>query len=465
MNHRTTRLLLLTISALASFATAASGDDWPQWRGANREGVWHEQGILQSFPAKGLPVRWRAPLGSGFSGPAVAKGRVFVLDRVLAEGVPKDVKTQWNYRDKTTGRERVVCLDEATGKTLWTQPYSCAYSIAYGSGPRATPTVYDDKVYTLGAMGNLLCLDVATGQIVWQKNFVADYRVEVPVYGYAGAPLVDGPRLIAVVGGQDQAIVAFDRETGRELWKSGSASEPGYSAPIIRTLSGKRQLIVWHADALVGIEPESGKALWSVPHHPMAGMAISTPAVDGDRMALSSQFEGTMLLDFSRDPQADAPAAPKIVWKKSAAGSVPERQWKKAGFNTTLSTVLLTGNHVYGVSVYGETCCLDAADGSRVWTTLQPTSGGTEPHDRWCSAFFVPHGDKVFIFNERGDLIMARLKPSGYEEIGRTHVLDPDMSSSGGGRKVIWSHPAFANRCLYARNDHEIICVSLAASQ
>ena len=121
------------------------------------------------------------------------------------------------------------------------------------------------------------------------------------------------------------------------------------------------------------------------------------------------------------------------MWKKSAAGSVPERQWKKAGFNTTMSTVLLCGNHVYGVSVYGETCCLDAADGSRVWTTLQPTSGGTEPHDRWCSAFFVPHGDKVFIFNERGDLILARLKPSGYEEIARTHLLDPDMPSSGGG--------------------------------
>jgi outer membrane protein assembly factor BamB len=226
-------------------------------------------------------------------------------------------------------------------------------------------------------------------------------------------------------------------------------------------LGGKRQLIVWHADALIGIEPEAGKVLWSVPHHLMAGMAISTPAVDGDRLAVSSQFEGAMLLQFSRDS-----AGPKIVWKKTAAGSVPEKQWKKAGFNTTMSTVLLMGNYVYGVSVYGETCCLDAADGSRVWTTLQPTSGGAEPHDRWCTAFFVPHGDKVFIFNERGDLILARLKPSGYEEIARTHLLDPDMpSSGGGGRKVIWSHPAFANRCVYARNDHEIICVSLAAAK
>ena len=459
MNHRTLRPFVLAFLALADLVAAASGDDWPQWRGANREGVWREQGIMQSFPAEGLPVRWRAALGPGFSGPAVAAGKVLGMDRVLAEGAPKDVKTQWNYRDKTSGQERIVCLDEASGKPLWSQAYPCHYSIAYGSGPRATPTVDGDKVYTFGAMGDLLCLDVATGHVVWQKNFVRDYGVEVPAYGFASAPLVDGPRLIAVVGGQDQAVVAFDRQTGRELWKSGSSSEPGYCAPIIRTLGGKRQLIVWHADALVGIEPESGKVLWSVPHHPMAGMSIATPAVDGDRLAVSSQYEGAMLLQFSRNA-----AEPRIVWKKAAAGSVPERQWKKAGFNTTMSTVLLTGNHVYGVSVYGETCCLDAADGSRVWTTLQPTSGGAEPHDRWCTAFFVPHGDKVFIFNERGDLILARLKPTGYEEIARTHLLDPDMASSGGGgRKVIWSHPAFANRCVYVRNDHEIICVSLAA--
>jgi outer membrane protein assembly factor BamB len=460
MNRSTSQLLLLATLILASLALPARGDDWPQWRGTNREGVWRERGIVESFPTAGLPVRWRAPLGAGFSGPAVAQGKVFVMDRLLAEGAPQDVKTQWNYRDKTMGRERVVCLDEASGKPLWTQSYPCAYSIAYGSGPRATPTVSGDKVYTLGAMGDLLCLDVATGKILWQKNFVRDYGAEVPTYGYAGAPLVDGRRLIAVVGGEEHAVVAFDRETGRELWRSGSSSEPGYCAPIIRTLGGKRQLIVWHADGLVGIEPETGKVFWTIPHHPMAGMSISTPAVDGERLAVSSQYEGCMLLEFSRDT-----TVPKIVWKKTATGSVPEKQWKKAGFNTTFSTVLLSGGHVYGVSVYGETCCLDAADGRRVWTTLQPTSGGSEPHDRWCSAFFVSHGDKVFIFNERGDLILARLKPSGYEELARTHLLDPDMSSSGGGRKVIWSHPAFANRCVFVRNDHEIISVSLAAAK
>ena len=129
---------------------AARADDWPQWRGANREGIWREEGIVESFPAKGLPVRWRAPVGAGFSGPAVAAGRVYLTDRMLDDSAQADVKSQYNYRDKTHGWERVVCLDEATGKPIWTHKYPCAYSVAYGSGPRATPTVEGGKVYTLG---------------------------------------------------------------------------------------------------------------------------------------------------------------------------------------------------------------------------------------------------------------------------------------------------------------------------
>jgi outer membrane protein assembly factor BamB len=173
---------------------------------------------------------------------------------------------------------------------------------------------------------------------------------------------------------------------------------------------------------------------------------------------VSSAYEGVLMLEFK--PGA---AEPTVLWKASA-GTVPERQWKKAGFNTTMCTVLLMDNHVYGVSLYGETCCLDGDTGQRVWTTLQPTSGGEVPRERWSTLFMVPHGKKVFLFNEKGDLILARLTRAGYDEIGRTHILDPDMPSVGsGGRKVVWSHPAFANRCIYARNNHEIVCVFLAA--
>ena len=457
MNPSAPRLLSVSLTLLLGAALPLHADDWPQWRGPLRDGVWRETGILERFPPERLPVRWRTTVGPGFSGPAVADGRVFLMDRAVDQDAAADVKTQWNYRDKTTGRERVLCLDEATGKILWRHAYPCAYTVAYGSGPRATPTVCADKVYTLGAMGDLLCLNTATGKVVWQENFVRDYGAEVPLYGFASPPLVDGERLITVVGGQDHAVVALDRHTGKELWKAGSASEPGYCAPLICTLGGQRQVIAWLADALMGLEPETGRVRWTIPRSLVAGMAISTPAIEGNRLAVCSQYEGVMMLEFK--PGA---AEPAILWKASA-GTVPEHQWRKAGFNTTISTVLLMGGYVYGVSLYGETCCLDDQTGQRMWTTLEPTSGGTVPRERWSTLFMVPHGDKVFIFNEKGDLLLARLTPAGYNEISRTHIVDPDMASAGGGgRKVVWSHPAFANRCVYARNAHEIVCISLA---
>jgi outer membrane protein assembly factor BamB len=456
MNSKTACLFVLTLLH-ASFSLHA--EDWPQWRGTLRDGVWRETGILEQFPTGALPVRWQTAIGPGFAGPAVARGRVFLMDRALEAGASADVKTRWNYRDQTSGQERVVCLDEGTGKVLWTHAYPCKYSLAYGSGPRATPTVCGDKLYTLGAMGDLLCLDADTGRIAWQKNLVRDYGAEVPLYGFASAPLADANRLVTMVGGKGQAVVALDRNTGRELWRSGSASEPGYSAPLLRTLGGRRQLVVWHADALAGLEPETGKLLWEVSHTINIGMAITTPATDDNHLAVSSQYEGTLMLEFK--PGA---AQPTVLWKASA-GTVPERQWKPAGFNTTLSTVLLLRGYVYGVSLYGETCCLDGQTGRRVWTTLEPTSGGTVPKERWSTLFMVPHEDKVFLFNDKGDLILARLSPAGYREVGRAHVIEPDMPSTGsGGRKTVWSHPAFANRSVYVRNAHQIVCISLAAA-
>lgn len=450
------RLGLLLLPLLATVPLKA--DDWPEWRGAQRDGVWRETGIVEQLPKEGPPRRWQMPIGAGYCGPAVAAGRVVLMDRAVDPQAQAEVKTQWNFRDKTAGQERVVCLDEATGKIVWTHAYPCAYTVAYGSGPRATPTIRDGFVYTLGAMGDLIALDLATGKPVWQKNLPREFKTEPPLYGYASPPLVDGDRLIVLVGGEGQAVVALDRRTGKLLWKAGDSTEPGYCAPIIRTVGGRRQLIAWTANALMGLDPETGRIGWSIAHAPKVGMAITTPSVEGEQLAISSQYEGTLLFSFRPDA-----AEPKLVWTASA-GTSPERQWKKSGFNTTMSTVLLAGKHVYGTSLYGEFCCLDAATGDRVWTTLAPTSGGDVPRDRWSTVFMIPHGDRVFIFNEKGDLILARLSGAGYQEIGRAHLIEPDMNSAGnGGRKVVWSHPAFANRSIYLRNNHEIVCYGLAA--
>ena len=191
----------------------AAAEDWPQWRGAGRLGVWHEDGIVERFPAGGLQVDWRVPVGSGYAGPAVADGRVFVLD--------------WREDpDSRTldGTERALALDEETGAVLWTHEWATSYQIIqarYAIGPRATPTVDGERVYVVGATGRLWCLDAATGAVVWQQDYIADYDTTVPTWGITSAPLVDGERLIALVGGEpDALVVAFDKRTGEELWRA-----------------------------------------------------------------------------------------------------------------------------------------------------------------------------------------------------------------------------------------------------
>ena len=182
---------------------AVDADDWEQWRGVDRLGIWHEDGIIESFPDSGLPVTWRAPLRSGFSGPAVSDGRVFVVDWL------EDLESR-----TLDGTERAVAIDEETGAVLWTHEWRTTYRMlmaSYAVGPRATPTVDGDRVYVGGATGRLFCLDVETGDVLWSKDYVTDYGTSIPTWGTASAPLVDGGKLITVVGGaKDAMVMAYD---------------------------------------------------------------------------------------------------------------------------------------------------------------------------------------------------------------------------------------------------------------
>ena len=258
----------------------ACADDWPQWLGPQRDGIWRETGIVDKFPAGGPTVRWRAPLGGGYAGPAVAGGRVFVTDRVLPEGAnnPNDQFKQ----DAVAGKERVLCFNEADGKLLWTHEYECTYTISYPAGPRTTPLVAGGKVYTLGAMGRLCCLDAATGKELWSRELRKDFNIRAPVWGFAGHPLLDGQRLICLVGGDGSTAVAFDKDSGKEIWRALSAKEPGYSPPMIYEAGGKRQLILWHPEALNSLDPETGKLYWSEPFAVRVGLSLATPAPVGN---------------------------------------------------------------------------------------------------------------------------------------------------------------------------------------
>ncbi|HXT42481.1 MAG TPA: PQQ-binding-like beta-propeller repeat protein [Candidatus Angelobacter sp.] len=440
--------LVLRACLLVCAISSAHADDWPQWLGPQRDGVWRETGIIGEFPAAGPKVRWRAPVGGGFAGPAVAKGRVYVADRRLAQGAhnPSDPFA----RGEIPGTERVLCLDEADGRILWKYEYDCAYSVSYGSGPRVTPTFHDGKVYTLGAEGNLLCLDAEKGSVVWSRDFKKDFGTKTPLWGFAGHPLIDGKKLICLVGGEGSVAVVFDKDTGQELWRALNAKEPGYAPPMIYEFAGKRQLIIWHPEAVNSLDPDTGKIYWTYPLTPpvRSGMTIPSPRKAGNLLFLTSFYNGSLMLRVDSDK-------PPLVWQSKKVSEMDTD-----GLHSVMSTPVLENGYIYGPCSYGQFRCLKADTGERIWETFEPTTGKSV---RWGNAFIVKNGDRYFLFNEKGDLIIAKLTPEKYEEISRAHLLDP--TNPDPGRPVVWSHPAFANRCVYARNDKEIVCVSLAASQ
>ncbi|MFV1965787.1 MAG: PQQ-binding-like beta-propeller repeat protein [Pirellulaceae bacterium] len=430
------------------FTVFAQADDWPQWRGPNRDGVWRETGVVQRLPEQ-LTFRWKTPIGGGFAGPAVVGDRVYVADRAVAdkESVPE---SRWNVTDPVNGSERILCLDGDTGKILWKHEYKRVYTISYPIGPRATPTVAHGKVYSVGAMGDLVCLDADRGAVIWSKNYPSDFGTQINPWGMASAPLVDGQQLIILAGGENGAcVLALDKDTGDEIWRSLDAVDPGYSSPILIEAGGTRQLIVWNPLGLYSLDPASGKVNWHQPFATKMGHSVATPVYNArhGRLFVSSFFDGPLMMQLS----ADSPTA-EFLWKGSSQSELARNTDK---LHALMCTPSIVGDRIYGVCSYGQLRCLDAGTGRRIWETLEATGEG-----RWWTAFLVQHQGRFFIFNEQGELIIARLSSEGYEEISRAPLIAP--THKVGRRMVVWSHPAFANRRVYARNDREIVCADLA---
>jgi outer membrane protein assembly factor BamB len=431
-------LWLVLVGAAPCYA-----DDWPQWLGPQRDGVWRETGIIEKFPESGLKVKWRVPVHAGYSGPAVSGGRVYLTDRQAGKSGGDPFQ-----RGVIPGNERVLCFNEANGELIWKHEYDCPYNLSYPAGPRATPVIHDGKVYTLGAEGNLFCFDAADGKVLWSREFKKDFAIDTPLWGFSAHPLIDGDKLICLVGGSNSVAVAFDRNTGKERWRALGAKEPGYCPPMIYSVGKTRQLIIWHPESINSLDPETGKVYWSHPFPVRSGLSIPTPRVQDDLLFITSFYNGPIMLRLDRDK----PAA-SVVWRGK---STSERNTD--GLHSIMPTPFIDVDHIYGVCSYGQLRCLKAATGERVWETFAATTGDKEA--RWANAFLIKHGDRYFLHNEKGDLIIARLTPKGYEEISRAKLVDP--TNTAAGRDVVWSHPAFANRCVYARNDKELVCASLA---
>lgn len=407
-------------------------DDWTQWRGADRDGVWHETGLVDELPAGQLPIAWSVEIGAGYTGPTVADGRVYVMDRQVAE----------------SQLERILCFDSATGKPLWKHEYEARYEIGYTAGPRASVTIDDGRAYAVGAMGHFHTLDAVTGKVLWQHDLSEEYAIEMPIWGIAASPLIYGELVILQVGGADGAcMVAFNKQDGTEVWRA-LAEQASYSSPIVMQQAGQDVLVCWTGDSLSGLDPATGQVHWAHPMPPSRmPIGIGTPVISGNLIFVSSFYDGSMMVRF--DPHA---LTSEVLWR--AVG--PDEQ-KTQSIHAMIGTCIVEDGHVYGADSYGEFRCLDALTGERKW--VDPSA---VPKARWATIHMVRQADRVWMFNERGELLLATLSPEGLTISQRCQLLEPtnvQLNQRGG---VCWSHPAFAEQSIFARNDKQLIRASLA---
>ncbi len=443
--------VIAIIFAITASAGCLIADDWPHYLGPHGDTTVREKGILTEFPESGLPLVWKQPAGGGYSGPAVVSDRVFLFERFAKEYDPGKVKGNPNFvRAEIPGNERIRALDAKTGKTLWQHEYDCPYSTAfpYAIGPRCTPTVDGDRVYALGAEGNLTCLSAKDGRMIWSKDFKKDYKLDVPVWGCSAHPLVHGDQLICMVGGDGTTVVSFDKKSGSENWTALSASAPGYCPPTIVNINDLEQLLVWHGDAVVSLDPAKGTTHWSATIKPTFAMAIGAPRVYRDLVFVMGYNGVSGTIKVAPDNRSA-----ELLWG-------PDRRMGVAGvFNTAHVD---KHGRIYSGGQRGTFRCVDMESGTRVWDDPAPLRDRHGKESRhWPSVFTFHHppSGHTFLYNDHGELISAKLHVKGYEEISRTHLIEP--THKVGHRMLVWSAPAFANGRIYVRNDKEIRCYDL----
>jgi outer membrane protein assembly factor BamB len=297
----------------------------------------------------------------------------------------------------------------------------------YSNGPRSTPTVHAGRVYTFGAVGHLHCLDAATGEIIWSHDTVREFKGRVPTWGHACSPLVDGDRLVVQIGGENACLVAFDPKSGKEIWRA-LADRPGYSSPVL--IDGKfgRQLIYWTAEHLNGLDPATGKLRWQAPHTTEYDVTISDPVWHDGVLLVSDYWTGS------------------LAYQLSDRGDEPKLLWQGKRLSLLMSTPLTLDGHVYALDKDKGLKCIEMKTGKVKWDGEFVTPRGHNPQ-----ASLVWAGDDALIFNELGELIQARLTPEGYREVSKATIL----------KDGTWANPAFADGCIFARNDKEILCVPL----
>ena len=436
----------LLISSALPFALLAELD-WPHWRGPEHDGVWRESGLrteLKKNEQGWIDLKWSVNIATGYSQPTVSDNRVYVTDRL----------------DDPDEIERVHCFDFETGEKLWSHQYPAIYNIAYKSGPRAAvlidrPTGAVSRAYGLGGVGHLHCFDAKNGEILWKRDLAIEYQIEMPRWGIAASPIIEGDSLFLQIGGNSGAcVIALNKRTGEELWRA-IDDDASYVAPIIIDQAGQRVLVVYTADELFGLNPETGKPFWS---YPVPGskwpIGISTSiltAYQGERYLFTTNAHvGSALLLLDEEETAITE-----IWRRNDTQS-------SDNLHSLIPTPYIKDGYIYGTHQKGELRCLELLTGKQVWESTE----AVDP-DRFTTLHIVGQGDapqREWIFNEHGELIIAELSPEGYKQISRGKLVNRTpfgMPSHIGG--VTWAHPAFAYKHAIVRNDGQLVAADLSA--
>ncbi len=419
-NHHCHRIVafcwLHTVWLFVAFSSSLHAEDWPRWRGPRGDGSWQGPKLAEAFPVEGLRERWKQPVGGGYSGVIVADGRTFIMDR---QPEPEEL-------------ERILCFDAETGKKLWTHSYAVRYgTLDYGSGPRAAPTVFDGCVYALGAVGHVHCLAAQTGAVIWSHDCVAEYQAKIPEWGFAASPLVWNDLVVIHVAAQpDGCYIAFDRRDGRECWRS--ASDPaGYATPIIAEHGGSPQLVGWTPEHVLGIALETGRVEWAVPYKVTYGVSIATPIFQKGLLFVSGYWEGSKAIRFGA-----MPGQVELAWENSDT------------LRGLMSQPLYRDGYGYLLDKRFGLTCFELETGRKLWDDgNRMTPRGRNPQ---ATLVWIGDRDRSLVLNSDGELIMANLNRSGYQETSRTKLIDPT-----------WAHPAYAGSSIYARDDQQVICAEL----
>lgn len=396
-------------------AKPTSQSAWPQFLGPDRTGISPETGLIDEWPADGPKVVWRVRGGVGMSGVAVADGRAITL-------VQK------------SGKQFALALDAKTGETLWETPLADAYENQMGDGPRATPAITSQHVFTFTGDGVLSALKPSDGSIEWTKNVFKEFGGKAAEYGMASSPLLVGDNVVVTPGAPGATVAAFEQATGRLSWKAGARDAAGYSSPAVLDVGGKKQVVAFDGGAVLGVDPDKGALLWRYPFVTDYNCNIATPLeFKGNVFISSGENHGCALLSLS--PDGDGFKV-KEVWEDVGTKSVMRNEWQ--------TSILLNG-YLYGFDNVGSAgpvthlTCVDASTGKRKWQKLRFGKGN-----------LISADGKLFITTMKGELVVVRVDPEKFDELGRAELIGTTRQA-----------PALANGKLYLRDGREIVCVDV----